>query len=71
MSVTAKPPTHLRLVADSPGDVDGLLRAFFRAEMPLAWPALPVPAESLRLPAIVLLHKTAGAHKDEVRACNE
>lgn len=44
MSEIAKPPTYPRLAAGAPGDVDGLLRAFFRAETPSAWPVPPRPA---------------------------
>jgi len=31
-------------------DLDGLLRSFFRAEMPEPWPALELPAEETILP---------------------
>jgi hypothetical protein len=34
-----------RRAADSPGDVDGVLRAYFQAEMPDPWPAPNVLAD--------------------------
>lgn len=48
MSETVKPPTYSRLGTSWSGDVDGLLRAFYQAEMPAAWPAPPLPAASSR-----------------------
>jgi hypothetical protein len=37
------PPLDVRNPGPPPGDVDGLLRAFFRAEIPHPWPAVRIP----------------------------
>jgi hypothetical protein len=37
------PPLDVRNPGRLPGDLDGLLRAFFRAEVPHPWPAVRVP----------------------------
>jgi hypothetical protein len=46
------PPTIDTPTREQPEDVDGLLRAFFRSEMPEPWPAMPVPEET---PAVLPL----------------
>jgi hypothetical protein len=45
-----KPPLNPRRFERRPDDVDGLLRAFFRAKMPDPWPALKVPARPVSRP---------------------
>jgi hypothetical protein len=42
MNHVEKPPIDLP-ARDRPDDLDDLLRAFFRAEMPQPWPAVPRP----------------------------
>jgi hypothetical protein len=39
------PPLDVRKPGRPPGDLDGLLRAFFRAEMPHPWPAAQIPEQ--------------------------
>jgi hypothetical protein len=43
MSFSEPPSTDPRLAGPPAGDLDGLLRTFFQAEMPRPWPAAPVP----------------------------
>jgi len=40
-----EPPTLDTPTKGQPEDLDDLLRAFFRSEMPEPWPAMPVPEE--------------------------
>ncbi len=61
MSETAKAKTDLRPVAGSPGDVDGVLRAFFRAEMPEPWPAARLDAGAETGPAGAVAPQEEGA----------
>jgi hypothetical protein len=44
------PPLDLRSPGRPPGDLDGLLRAFFRAELPHPWPAVPTPERHSAFP---------------------
>jgi hypothetical protein len=43
MSVIDQPPASPPRLGQEPRDLDGLLRAFFRAEMPEPWPAPQAP----------------------------
>jgi hypothetical protein len=45
-----RPPTIPGDPGRPPENLDGLLRAFFQAEMPASWPAPELPAESFRRP---------------------
>jgi hypothetical protein len=46
MSFPEPPSTDPRRAGPPPGDLDGLLRTFFRAEMPHPWPAAPMPGRT-------------------------
>src|SRR5262245_57846704 len=48
MSVLEPPTTPCSTVPHPEGELDHLLRSFFRAKMPAAWPALNPPAEAPR-----------------------
>jgi hypothetical protein len=53
MNSIVRPPVKPGPNGRSPGDLDGLLRRFFRAALPNPWPAPPVPAPTVpgaRLP---------------------
>jgi hypothetical protein len=41
------PPVHPRSFGRPPEDIDGLLRAFYRAEMPDPWPTMKAPFRSV------------------------
>jgi hypothetical protein len=45
MNFVQRPPADLRGAGRTPDDLDGLLRMFFRREMPDPWPAPRLPAE--------------------------
>jgi hypothetical protein len=49
MNTLPRPPMNVPGREQRPGEIDGLLRRFFRAEMPDAWPAAP----ATRVPASV------------------
>lgn len=44
MSTIERPPIDPELFQHSPDDLDGLLHAYFRSEMPDPWPELHAPA---------------------------
>ena len=44
------PPLDVSNPGRPPGDLDGLLRAFFRAELPHPWPAVPTPERHSAFP---------------------
>jgi hypothetical protein len=48
MNSIARPPHDRRLAGRTPDDLDGVLRAFFRSEMPEPWPTLTPPANNPR-----------------------
>jgi hypothetical protein len=62
MTEIAKPPVEPRPAAVSPGDVDGLLYAFYRAETPAPWPPLELPAASSPRPALPAQRRGGLAH---------
>jgi hypothetical protein len=45
MTQSTRPPVFPRFAAPPPDEVDGLLRRFFRAQMPSPWPKAPVASE--------------------------
>jgi hypothetical protein len=45
MSLIDRNTLSFRNAGGAPGDVDALLRSFFRAEMPNPWPVLKAPVE--------------------------
>jgi hypothetical protein len=47
--INLRPPVSPRSGQRPPEDLDGLLRAFMRSEMPDPWPAMPVLPEPLRV----------------------
>ena len=52
MSYLKEPPTSPRNAGRPPDEIDGLLRAFFRAEVPDPWPVLKPPAAA-ETPAVL------------------
>jgi hypothetical protein len=54
----------------SPNDVDGLLRAFFRAQMPQSWPVPKLPAApSVRTERTATARRSLGRSRFALAAC--
>jgi hypothetical protein len=45
MTQSTRPPVFPRIASTPPDEVDGLLRRFFRAQMPSPWPKAPETSE--------------------------
>jgi len=50
MNTLPRPPMNVPGREQSPGEIDGLLRRFFRAEMPDPWPAAPATRVPVSVP---------------------